>query len=264
MIHQKDESLKIFFQRYFQNSDKTAMSYLYDETTRVWRRTSAPTPSRSAFTSTWPRSTIPAPRSFPRKISGIQASWKRFAAPALSTSCTKNRRSIVGYYPNLREYIQTLESRDKLFRIPREVSRETELHPLVRWQFRGLPESERRAFLFENVASVGGRKYKMSVLSGACASSRAIYALGMGCQENEIFDRWIDAQKNPIDPVVVPEGPVQEIEIDSGLDVAVDDIPVPLGNPGFRQFAAPDRSTLGHQRSGDRAAKRGHLQWLHS
>jgi hypothetical protein len=31
-----------------------------------------------------------------------------------------------------------LENREKLFRIQREVCRETELHPLVRWQFRGL------------------------------------------------------------------------------------------------------------------------------
>ena len=85
------------------------------------------------------------------------------------------------YYPSLREYVRTLENREKLFRIQREVCRETELHPLVRWQFRGLPENERRAFLFEKVASVTGRKYKMAVLSGACASSRAIYALGMGC-----------------------------------------------------------------------------------
>ena len=136
-------------------------------------------------------------------------------------------------YLSLREYIQALDSRGKLFRIPREVSRETELHPLVRWQFRGLPESERRAFLFEKVASVSGRKYQMPVLSGACASSRAIYALGMGCQEDEIFDRWINAQKNPIDPIVVPQGPVQEIEIDSDLEDAVDSIPVPLANPGF-------------------------------
>jgi hypothetical protein len=36
----------------------------------------------------------------------------------------------VGYYPSLREYVQTLESREQLFRIQREVCRETELHPL--------------------------------------------------------------------------------------------------------------------------------------
>ncbi len=88
----------------------------------------------------------------------------------------------MGYYTSLRDYIETLESREKLFRIRREVCRETELEPLVRWQFRGLPESERRAFLFEKVASVAGRKYDMSVLSGACGSSRAIYALGMNCR----------------------------------------------------------------------------------
>ena len=45
----------------------------------------------------------------------------------------------MGNYPSLREYVRTLENREKLFRIQREVCRETELHPLVRWQFRGLP-----------------------------------------------------------------------------------------------------------------------------
>jgi hypothetical protein len=45
----------------------------------------------------------------------------------------------VGYYPSLREYVRTLENHEKLFRIEREVCRETELHPLVRWQFRRLP-----------------------------------------------------------------------------------------------------------------------------
>jgi 4-hydroxy-3-polyprenylbenzoate decarboxylase len=137
----------------------------------------------------------------------------------------------VGYYTSLRDYIETLESREKLFRIQREVCRETELEPLVRWQFRGLQESERRAFLFEKVASVAGRKYNMAVLSGACGSSRAIYALGMNCAEEEIFERWINAQKNPIDPVVVPSGPVQEIDIATNLDDAVDAIPVPLPIP---------------------------------
>ena len=54
----------------------------------------------------------------------------------------------------------------------------------------------------------------------------------MGCREDEIFDRWLNAQRNPIEPMVVPEGPVQEIDIDSGFDAAVEDIPVPLSNPG--------------------------------
>lgn len=72
----------------------------------------------------------------------------------------------MGYYPSLREYVHTLESREKLFRIQREVCRETELHPLVRWQFRGLPESERRAFLFENVANAAAANTRCQFCPG--------------------------------------------------------------------------------------------------
>jgi 4-hydroxy-3-polyprenylbenzoate decarboxylase len=139
----------------------------------------------------------------------------------------------MGYYRNLREYIDQLEKQHKLFRFKRDICRETELHPLIRWQFRGLPESERRAFFFENVTSVSGQKHRMPVLVGACASSRAIYALGMGCKEDEIFTRWAEAQRDPIPPRVVSTGPVQEIEITEGVTQAIDDIPIPLSNPGF-------------------------------
>jgi 3-polyprenyl-4-hydroxybenzoate decarboxylase len=78
----------------------------------------------------------------------------------------------VGYYPSLREYVQTLESRQKLFRIQREVCRETSSTHLVHWQFRGLPESERRAFLFEKVAGVSrkgnaGKRLRLHYLARA-------------------------------------------------------------------------------------------------
>ena len=139
----------------------------------------------------------------------------------------------MSYYRDLRQYIETLERHEKLFRIKREILRETELHPMVRWQFRGLGESERRAFLFENVTSVTGCKYKMPVLVGACASSTSIYALGMNCKEDEILSRWLNAQREPIAPVLVPSGPVQEVEITHNVEEAVDNIPVPLSGPGF-------------------------------
>ena len=137
------------------------------------------------------------------------------------------------YYRDLREYVDTLEAHGKLFRIKREIRRETELHPVVRWQFRGLREEERRAFVFDNVTSVTGCKYKRPVLVGACASSTAIYALGMGCKEDEILSRWLTAQREPIAPQVVTSGPVQEIEITENVEEAVDNIPVPLSGPGF-------------------------------
>ena len=58
------------------------------------------------------------------------------------------------YYRDLREYITALEANNKLYRIKREINKDTEAMPLVRCQFRGLPESERKAFLFENVVTM--------------------------------------------------------------------------------------------------------------
>ena len=54
----------------------------------------------------------------------------------------------MAYYRDLRELIQALEKQEKLFRIRRPVTRETELLPLYRLQFRGLGGGERRGFLF--------------------------------------------------------------------------------------------------------------------
>ena len=51
----------------------------------------------------------------------------------------------MSYYYDLREHISALEAGDKLARIKRPLVKETELMPLVRWQFRGLPEERRKA-----------------------------------------------------------------------------------------------------------------------
>ena len=56
----------------------------------------------------------------------------------------------MAYYKDLREHLKALEERGKLTRVKREINKDTELHPLVKLQFRGLPEEERTAFFFEN------------------------------------------------------------------------------------------------------------------
>ena len=48
----------------------------------------------------------------------------------------------MGYYKDLREYITTLDKAGKLVRIKREINKDTELMPLVRWQFRGLDDKD--------------------------------------------------------------------------------------------------------------------------
>ncbi len=140
------------------------------------------------------------------------------------------------YYKDLREYIEVLEKNRKLFRIRREINKDTEMQPLVRWEFRALPEKDRRAFLFEKSVDVKGRKYDSPVLIAAHAPSREVYALAMQCAPEEIRAKWERAQLNPIKPRLVEKGPVQE-EIHKGDNLlehgGLEEFPIPISTPGF-------------------------------
>ncbi|MBI4524780.1 MAG: UbiD family decarboxylase [Deltaproteobacteria bacterium] len=141
----------------------------------------------------------------------------------------------MAYYRNVREYLQALEAAGKLIRITQPINKDTELHPLVRLQFRGLPEEQRKAFLFENVHDVHGRNFDMPVAVACYAGTLDIYALGMQCRREEIFQKWTHAQSHPIEPVEIGSGPCQERLI-SGSELkerGLDLIPVPISTPGF-------------------------------
>src|ERR1700745_3850210 len=118
---------------------------------------------------------------------------------------------MTAYWPTLSAYVEGLERAGKLLRITTPINKDTELHPLVRLQFRGLPERERKAFLFENVTDSRGRHYDMPVLIAAMAGSAEIYALGMGCSVEEIPSRWQQALAKPLPPRVVDQAPCQEV-----------------------------------------------------
>jgi len=92
----------------------------------------------------------------------------------------------MAYYKDVREYLSALEANGKLVRVTRPINKDTEMHPLVRLQYRGLPEAERRAFLFEKVVDAKGRSYDMPVAIACYAGSLDIYALGMQCKKDEI------------------------------------------------------------------------------
>src|SRR5579859_4168003 len=99
---------------------------------------------------------------------------------------------------DLQEHLADLEAKGLLTRIDHPVDKDTELHPLVRLQFiGGIPEAQRRAFLFTNVVDGSGRRYDMPVVVGALAASAEIYALGMGCGVADIGQAWLDAIAHP-------------------------------------------------------------------
>jgi UbiD family decarboxylase len=139
---------------------------------------------------------------------------------------------------DFQEHLARLEARGLLTRIDRPINKDTELHPLARWQFQGgLAESERRAFLFTHVVDSAGRRYDMPVAVGALAASADIYAVGMGRPVAEIGAAWTDAIAHPIPPVRVASPPCQEVVVTGdalrGVGRGLMALPVPVSTPGF-------------------------------
>ena len=97
-------------------------------------------------------------------------------------------------YPDLHDHIEALRKAGLLIVVDELINKDTEMHPLVRWQYRGgVREEDRKAFLFTNVTDSKGRKYDTPVLVCGLAGNRAIYSLGMQSAIEDIRDRWVKA-----------------------------------------------------------------------
>ena len=141
-------------------------------------------------------------------------------------------------YPDLHDHIRALDKAGLLITVDRPINKDTEMHPLVRWQFRGgIEEKDRKAFLFTNVVDSKGRKYDIPVLVGGLAANREIYRIGLGCRFEEMDARWVRATQNPIPPRIVDDAPCHEIVITGkALDKpgnGLDGIPLPISTPGW-------------------------------
>src|SRR5258708_3783966 len=145
-----------------------------------------------------------------------------------------------GQRPRLdfQDHLAELERHGLLIRVDRPINKDTELHPLVRWQFLGgLPEDERRAFLFTNVVDSKGRRYDIPVAVGALAASPRIYAIGMGKPVEDIGAAWERAIAHPVAPIFVNSAACQEVVIRGAAlkqpGGALASLPVPVSTPGF-------------------------------
>jgi 4-hydroxy-3-polyprenylbenzoate decarboxylase len=142
-------------------------------------------------------------------------------------------------YPDLREHIDALDRAGLLIRVDRPINKDTEMHPLVRWQFRGgIAEADRKAFLFTNVTDSRGRTYDIPVLVGGIAANEEIYRIGMGVANvYDIDAAWRKAMANPIKPTIVENAPCHEV-VYTGAELlepgkGLDGIPVPISTPGW-------------------------------
>ena len=100
--------------------------------------------------------------------------------PRLDNEAVKFARPALGYF-DFHEHLEALEASNLLLKIDHPVNKDTELHPLVRWQFRGgLAEHERKAFLFTNVIDGLGRHYEIPlVVGGSPPTPRSIASAWM-------------------------------------------------------------------------------------
>jgi len=158
---------------------------------------------------------------------------KRKAKPRTATGTAPARR-----YPDLHDHIRALDAAGLLVTVDRPINKDTEMHPLVRWQFRGgIEEKDRKAFLFINVVDSKKRKYDIPVAVGVLAANREIYRIGMGCRLDEIDARWVEAARHPIPPRLVDNAPCHDIVIEGkALDKpgnGLDGIPLPISTPGW-------------------------------
>ena len=141
-------------------------------------------------------------------------------------------------YADLHEHLETLRERGLLLTIDRPVDKDSEIHPLVRWQYvGGIEEHERKAFLFTNVVDAQGRRYDFPVVVGAFAGNRSIYCLGMRAAPDEVQPRWERALANPIPPRVVERAACHDVVITGealkGAGKGLDALPIPVSTPGF-------------------------------
>ena len=140
--------------------------------------------------------------------------------------------------PDLQDHLAALDEAGLLLRVDRPVDKDAELHPLVRWQYRGgVPDGNRKAFLFSNVTDGLGRRYDMPVVVGALAASREVYRIGIGVPLDEVGALWTRALDEPVEPVEVARAACQEVVVE-GADLAgegngLDALPVPVSTPGF-------------------------------
>ncbi len=141
-------------------------------------------------------------------------------------------------YLDLHEHLALLEKAGLLLTVDRPIDKDSQMHPLVRWQYvGGIEEKDRKAFLFNHVVDGRGRHYPFPVVVGALAASAAVYCLGMQTSAENMQKKWDEATAHPIAPVVVGQGVCQEVVIQGealcGEGNGLDRLPIPISTPGF-------------------------------
>ncbi len=92
---------------------------------------------------------------------------------------------------DLHDHLRALDDAGLLMTVDIPINKDTEIHPLMRWQFvGGVEERDRKAMLFTNVVDSNGRSYDIPVAIGAMAANREVYGIGMGCPIDSVTSKY--------------------------------------------------------------------------
>ena len=99
-------------------------------------------------------------------------------------------------YPDLHEHVLALAREGLLVVVDEPINKDTEMHPLVRWQYRGgIPEPDARRSCSRSRPIRKGRRYDIAVLVAGLAANRDVYRIGFGKPLDQIGATWVKAHR---------------------------------------------------------------------
>lgn len=116
-------------------------------------------------------------------------------------------------FRDLHEYVDRLRSAGMLYQVKAEVDKDWELSTIFRVMWKRYPNARRYPVIFERV-----KGFNMPVVVGTFGTSREIYAFALETTTTRVRERWSAALKDPVEPVLVQDGPCKE-RIFKGNDV---------------------------------------------
>ncbi len=129
-------------------------------------------------------------------------------------------------YRDMRDYLATLEQRNLVRRVRREVDHNWEVACLAKWMYQVLPIEQRFGFYFQNVKGT-----KIPVITGALGGSPESVAIALQCEVDQINDKVVSALRHPIKPRTVHTGACQETVL-TGQHASLDTLPIVTWTPG--------------------------------
>ena len=112
-------------------------------------------------------------------------------------------------FHDLRSFVTALESADELTRVNAELSPQYEVATAVKM----LAQKQRKAVLVDKV-----KGYNVPVVGNLLGSARRL-AIALDVNEEDLPATYLEGRNKPVKPKVITSAPVQEVVIDSGIDI---------------------------------------------